>query len=1168
MQKTATVVPVSGMDASPLSAVDAPLLCSNIGVICQVLVRTTLAKEQVASSRPVEDDQALFTDAIDAMIAILRYDITSALSPVPAPTESPRTTGGAAAAAAANAAAVNAAALASLLPSSVERSVAVISSLGRMIEHSESCKAHAKAQGLLPVLLDCFKAKEADSLHQVADKLLHLCVHVSDVPVVTREYPSQQPHEFSGDAEGQSTQAKASTRIDPQILCAVATGDVEPRPGDTNEADAATPPTHGEKPPLVAVEAVLSLLEASHESTNKALIFRHVRWIAALVDLPENANALGERAVSLFLQLLATTPANDKLLFAFLAKCVHAVVLQNAGALELCGAGGHEPSTLLVEFLQGSSRSAEAAESAAAGDATDSTFLSQEAEESTANVEQPGEGQSETEPVHDACKLEWADEYEEQAAFELNPLTEACHNVDTSHLVAEALAGLASAFLKWNPAASGSVSTDFSELIAAKLDAEHASPGKAAPAGSKKKLAPDQSKPSPVGEAVMLCILEKGVQIPKLVSKYTAVNAAVCVSLLALLDNLVTVPSGMKVLLQLAKSELQAETPVDHADPATTSSGQWPLSVEVASRSEHALLLLPVMNVLQSLDTSFIEVEAAVRSMALMTSDLEPSDRDSPAPAPEPLVEAAKSPTKGGAAAAPPPPAAPSIPELVVSESDRFVNAALACGALVVLLAFTDHARIPREVDEFSKRAGLMKKHIEDMVTRFVTLAQVKQEGIATKYKEKMALLQPPDAEDGAIPEVSADLDLPYQATWAQLLLDHKFNVPRFGYDSYSALLLAAELAHPTLVSTLLGAGASPETESPDGVTPLMIAFLVGNEEMVIDLLDARANIDAITKDGQDLTVWNCALVSPLKARVSSLITQAYTSSESSESSDSKPTMSARIQLDAIEGSLQFLDMCLDAGVDVNVSNAEGDFLLHALLSKCIVRRKLRGLDLCFRYSSYYEDQRRLHQAVVDLIQAHAANVNSCNRMGQTPLHLALLYGYTGIAKILLSRGANPNVQSVYGHLPLHYACLGFCGNLDGSDGQAIEVTRLLLEYAPKYTRTVGVHTDRRKHKTPAEKQALAIETILERGLQSVIEPQSIVHHLATAQQVLTTPSFLGEFLPWHFACGTSVQLAWVLCLDDDMHKWFEANGQARADLLQYLVREWKIDISASDAQN
>ncbi|GMF36869.1 unnamed protein product [Phytophthora lilii] len=1167
IQKTAAIVPSSGMDASPLSAKDAPLLCSNIGLICQTFVRMTLAKEQVDIINPVRDNRTIFMDVIDAMVTILRYDISTALNPVPVPTESPRTGGGAAAAAAAaaNAAAVNAAALAALLPFCIDRCVTIISSLGRMIEYSEWCKAHAKMKGVLPVLLDCFKVKNANNLYQVADKLLHLCAYISDITEFQGDNSFQQvDNGFVGEVEPNAQQqlepvlAIGTTRIDPQILCSVATGDVEPSMTDNNDSsDAASPRATGEKPPLLSVDTLLSLLDST---TSKVLLFRLIRWIAALVDLPGNASALGERAVTLFLQFLTATPSDDKLLFAFLSKCIHAIVAQNSGALEICGSGGHEPATLFFNFLEQPTELVKAFST----DKIDATFQTRPTEEDLFKADQPDEIRDEVEPIDNLWKLEWMDEYDEQAAFVPKPLTEVLHNVDVFLSVAEALTGLTDAFLKWNPSASGAITADFSELIAARIDSDHNAPAKAgapAAAGSKKKIPADQSKPSAMGEAVMLCILERGMQVPKLVSRYAAVSPDVCVSLLGLLNNLVTVPSGLKVLLHLAKVELQTEAETDPIESTTTTSVlEWPLSVEVSSRMEHALLLLPVLNILQSPDTSFIEIEAAIRTLAVMTSDLEPLGKEVTSPFPEPVVENARSPTKGGAAAAPPPPTAPTVPELVVSESDRFANAALSCGALVVLLSFLDHARIPRGPDDFPKRVGDMKVQIEKMVQDFITLAQKKQENILAMYREKLELEQSSITDPALRSEIVVDVELPYQTSWAKLLLDHKFCVPRFGYLSYSALLLSSELAIPNLVSTLLSAGASPETASLEGVTPLMIAFLVGNEEMVIDLLDAGADIDAITNDGQDLTVWNCALVSPLKARVSNMITKAYSASESSSVG---PPMKSRRELDSIEGSLQFLDMCLDAGVDANVSNAQGDFLLHALLSKSIVRRKLRGLDLCFRYNSYYEDRRRLQRAVLDLIEAHSANVNSCNCLGQTPLHLALLYGYTGIAKILLSRGANPNVQGIYGHLPLHYACLGFCGSLDGSDGEAIEVTRLLLEESARHSCTRGVHVDRRKHKSAAEKQALAIENILETGLQSVIEPQSIVLKLSNAQQILATTSFLGKFLPWHFACGAYVQLSSVLCLDDDMYKWFEANGQARAGILQYLVDELKVDISA-----
>ncbi|KAF4037507.1 hypothetical protein GN244_ATG10241 [Phytophthora infestans] len=563
IQKTSTIVPLSGVDASPLSSSDAPLLCANIGIICQVFVRMTLAREQVDTSKPVEDNVQLFTDVVDAMIGILRYDIASGLTASVVPTETPRATG--AAAAAANAALANAAALVALLPFSIERCIAVISSLGRIIENSEQCKAHAKSQGLLPVLLDCFKVKEARDLHQVADKLLHLCIHIMDTP---------DSNVIGGDGSGR-------THLDAQVLCAVSTRGVEISGDD--EVDQAD---YADKPPLVAVDTVLSLLETSCEAASSDLVFRHVRWLAALMELPGNAKILGERAVSLFLQILATTSSNDKLFFAFLAKCIHAIVLENSAAFELCGSGGNNPSLAFLEFLTQSSKSTEILET------SDTDVFSTEE-----NVDQTDEIKCFNALIDKAYKLEWIDEYKEEDAFKPKPLTETLHGIDVYLAVAEALAALTSAFLKWN--SSGSTATDFSELMAT------VSPGKPeipTSGGSKKKLPADQTRPSAMGEAVMLGLLEKGLQVPKLISQYTAVNPAVCVSLLGLLDNLMKVTSGMKVLLHLAKNELQSST---GEEVETSTKDEWPLSVECSSRMEHTLLLLPVLSVLQSPDTSF-----------------------------------------------------------------------------------------------------------------------------------------------------------------------------------------------------------------------------------------------------------------------------------------------------------------------------------------------------------------------------------------------------------------------------------------------------------------------------------------------------------------------------------------------------------------------------------
>lgn len=1130
IDKTLTLVTGKGLSASPISANDASLLSLNINTLCQVFVRTALAKDQAALNKSVNDDHSFFMDVIDDLIGLLRFDLATAINSFTTSAELSKTTGGTAA----NSAAVNTAALVALLPFNVEQCTVVISCLGRMVEFNERWKARAKANGLLPLLLDCFKIQEALQLHQVADKLLHLCIHVGDHSNVAKSVQddiSEDQHEHRADS---------TTQIDPHIICAVSTT-TETNPVSNVGSETAAQSCHMElKPPLVALDTLLSMLEVSNESVNKMAKFRLLRWIAALVDLPENANALGERGISILLQLAASTSVKPNLLLAYLAKSIHAIVLQSPTALELCGRHDNELLSAFFDLLQQSSKTEE---------------------DPQAFIDRAGTGERKRhsneisdwpDQIEDISNLKWIDDTEEGSTFEPHLTPISVHNIDALLAVSEALTALAKAFQKWNLTDRAPMAIDFSE---AANSISFDKSGAPSTGESKKKMTASREKLSIVGEALMLGLLRRGLQVLSLISHYTAVDAAVCVSLLGLLDTLLTIPSGMKVLLQLARNELQSPACKDPiaTSHSTMTVAHWPFSVDLARQMEHSFLLVPVLNVLQSPSTSFFEIEAAVRSIAVLTSDQE-------ATMAEPTQKVLKSPNKGEGTNA----GVNPCPPLVITDSDRFINAGLGHGMVVVLLAFMDVARLPKAPRDFSNRANLLKAQIDELVQKCIRLGQVKQANMEVKYRETLTIEEQSPGNSEALRSLAIDLSLSYKAQWAQLL-DVTFHVPRFGYTSYSAMLLASELGLSHLVSMLLDAGASSETTSVDGFTPLMAAFLVGKEDSVIDLLEARANIDAVTTDNHGLTVWNCALVSPVKVQVNEMVTRTYTNAESLEG---VRAMSARIELDSIGGSLQYLDMCLHANVDVNVSSFQGDFLLHALLSQSIVRRKLRGVDLCFRYKSHFEDLRRLEKAVIDLIQHHSANVNSCNRMGQTPLHLALLYGHTTTVKILLQCGANPNVQCIHGHLPLHYACLGFCGSFDGSDGDAIEILKLLLAQATKYTSVLGVYEDCRKHKSVEEKHALAIDQILENGLLSLVHPKSIVCKLADCQEILTTTSFHGKFLPWHFACGACVQLSSIFCLDDALQHWFHANGQARAGILSYLIREWNIDVSTTANDN
>lgn len=57
------------------------------------------------------------------------------------------------------------------------------------------------------------------------------------------------------------------------------------------------------------------------------------------------------------------------------------------------------------------------------------------------------------------------------------------------------------------------------------------------------------------------------------------------------------------------------------------------------------------------------------------------------------------------------------------------------------------------------------------------------------------------------------------------------------------------------------------------------------------------------------------------------------------------------------------------------------------------------------------------------------SGVNDRDPVGDTPLHVAAVWGDVKVGKLLLEAGADPNVHGEYGYTPLHEAALR--GNAD-----------------------------------------------------------------------------------------------------------------------------------------
>uniref|UniRef100_A0ABD2WB56 Uncharacterized protein n=1 Tax=Trichogramma kaykai TaxID=54128 RepID=A0ABD2WB56_9HYME len=149
--------------------------------------------------------------------------------------------------------------------------------------------------------------------------------------------------------------------------------------------------------------------------------------------------------------------------------------------------------------------------------------------------------------------------------------------------------------------------------------------------------------------------------------------------------------------------------------------------------------------------------------------------------------------------------------------------------------------------------------------------------------------------------------------------------------------------------------------------------------------------------------------------------------------------MQLQVQIDALDnrgrtplhwalfcGHKKKAALLLRRGADVNLADAYGLTPLHMIRENFLNHHKL--MKMLFEIS---DENRQLVQ------------VNAQDKMGNTPLHLALKHENLMMVRLLLRRGANPNLANNHGETPLHYIskCFGYydendIGNADDNDNE------------------------------------------------------------------------------------------------------------------------------------
>ena len=97
-------------------------------------------------------------------------------------------------------------------------------------------------------------------------------------------------------------------------------------------------------------------------------------------------------------------------------------------------------------------------------------------------------------------------------------------------------------------------------------------------------------------------------------------------------------------------------------------------------------------------------------------------------------------------------------------------------------------------------------------------------------------------------------------------------------------------------------------------------------------------------------------------------------------------------------------------------------------LKKVAVVILISLLLFSFKYLNTNEKEKQLFNAIsngninqIELLLNEGFNINCKDKYGSTPLHCAVIFNKKEIVKLLIKRGANPNIQNdTEGYTPLH----------------------------------------------------------------------------------------------------------------------------------------------------
>jgi ankyrin repeat protein len=267
-----------------------------------------------------------------------------------------------------------------------------------------------------------------------------------------------------------------------------------------------------------------------------------------------------------------------------------------------------------------------------------------------------------------------------------------------------------------------------------------------------------------------------------------------------------------------------------------------------------------------------------------------------------------------------------------------------------------------------------------------------------------------------------------------------KDDVNRRNPDGSTPLQWAVYEGNIAEVKRLLRAGADVSLANNYGATPMSLAAEVGNADMIAVLLEAGADADSPDPDGQTALL---AVARTGNVKAAQLLLGAGARVDARESwGGQTPLMWATARRHPA-----MMELLISKGADVNARSTVRDYQRHVT-----AEGRPKSLDSGGLTPLLYAARENC-LTCVDVLLKHRADIDLPDPDGVSPLLVAIMNANWDLAKHLVAAGADINQWDMYGETPLFLAINGR-NRIDGGRGSidplntttGIDVVKLLLE--------------------------------------------------------------------------------------------------------------------------